>query len=165
MVVITVHGRLAHQPELKLLRQTSVCEFRLLSHRFARGEEHVEAVTFFCYAEEAEAFCERVQKGQLISATGTQETQRWSDASGQERTFVKYKLTWWEAGPRPKAHTEETAAAGRQARGSVARDTAPDRVVASATLTPRAAHTETGQAAAGGFLENCRHAAPRQPAA
>jgi single-stranded DNA-binding protein len=118
MIVITVHGRLAHQPEVKLLRQTSVCEFRLLSHRFARGEEHVEAVTFFCYGEESEAFCERVQKGQLISATGTQETQRWSDASGQERTFVKYKLTWWEAGPRPKPRMQEPASAGRRRTGS-----------------------------------------------
>jgi single-stranded DNA-binding protein len=152
MIVITVHGRLAHQPEVKLLRQTSVCEFRLLSHRFARGEEHVEAVTFFCYGEEAEAFCERVQKGQLISATGTQETQRWSDSSGQERTFVKYKLTWWEAGPRPKVRTEETAAPGCQARGSAARGTAPDRPAAPAASRPRAAHENAGQTAARGLV-------------
>ena len=151
MIVITVHGRLAHQPEVKLMRQTSVCEFRLLSHRFARGEEHVEAATFFCYAEEAEAFCERVQKGQLISATGTQETQRWSDSSGQERTFVKYKVTWWEAGPRPKARTEEAGAAGGQPRGS-ARGTAPERPLASAASRPRAAQADPGQSAARGFI-------------
>jgi len=114
MIVITAHGRLAHQPELKMLRQTSVCEFRLLTNRFARGEEHVEAVTFFCYGEEAEVFCERVEKGQLISATGSQESQRWTDGSGQERTFVKYKLTWWEAGPRPKPKGQEPASTGRQ---------------------------------------------------
>jgi NAD(P)H-dependent flavin oxidoreductase YrpB (nitropropane dioxygenase family) len=102
MIVITVHGRLAHQPEVRMLANGCVCEFRLLSHRFARGAEHVEAATFFVYDEEAEAFCERAEKGQLISATGTQETQRWTDnASGQERTAVKYRLTWWEAGPRP----------------------------------------------------------------
>jgi single-stranded DNA-binding protein len=100
MINITASGRLAHQPELKMGRQTNVCEFRLLSSRYARGEEHTEAVTFFCYGEEAERFCELTEKGQLIEATGTQETQRWTDASGTEKTAVKYKLTWWQAGPR-----------------------------------------------------------------
>ncbi|MEJ8838126.1 single-stranded DNA-binding protein [Ramlibacter sp. AN1133] len=133
MIVITAHGRLAHQPELKMLRQTSVCEFRLLANRFARGEEHVEAVTFFCYGEEAEAFCERVEKGQLVSATGTQETQRWTDGSGQDRTFVKYKLTWWEAGPRPKPRGQEPASTGRQqaASGQHRRETSRSRVAAA----------------------------------
>lgn len=97
-----------------MLKQTGVCEFRLLSNRFARGAEHVEAVTFFCYGEEAEAFCERAQKGQLISATGTQETDRWTDAAGQERTRVKYRLTWWEAGPRAvRARLQEDGSTGR----------------------------------------------------
>lgn len=135
MIIITAHGRLAHQPEIKMLKQTSVCEFRLLSNRFARGEEHTEAVTFFCYGEEAEAFCERVEKGQLISATGTQETDRWTDTSGQERTRVKYKLTWWEAGPRPnRSRVQEGAPIRRQPaaspevrRQAVARAAAPAR--------------------------------------
>lgn len=40
MIVITAHGRLGHQPELKMLPGGgSVCEFRLLSSRFAKGEE------------------------------------------------------------------------------------------------------------------------------
>ena len=116
MIVIKAKGRLAHQPELRMISQGCVCEFRLLSNRFARGQEHVEAVTFFCYDDEAEAFCERTEKGQLISATGTQETQRWTDGSGHERTSVKYKLTWWEAGPRPKgSRQQEQAPSGRQA--------------------------------------------------
>lgn len=116
MIVITAQGRLAHQPEVRMLPQGCVCEFRLLSNRFARGQEHVEAVTFFCYDEEAEAFCERTEKGQLISATGTQETQRWTDGSGQERTSIKYRLTWWEGGPRPKgARQQEQGPSGRQA--------------------------------------------------
>lgn len=100
MINLTASGRLAHQPELKMGRQTSVCEFRLLSSRYAKGEEHTEAVTFFCYGEDAERFCELTEKGQLIEATGTQETQRWTDAGGNEKTSVKYKLTWWQAGPR-----------------------------------------------------------------
>jgi single-stranded DNA-binding protein len=75
MIVINVHGRLAHQPELKMLGNGgAVCEFRLLSSRFAKGEEVTEAVTFFCFDAEAEKFCETAEKGQLISASGTQET-------------------------------------------------------------------------------------------
>lgn len=106
MINITAVGRLAHQPELRTGRQTSFCEFRLLSTRFARGEQHTEAVTFICYAEEAERFCEMTEKGQLIEATGTQETQRWTDSSGAEHRTVKYKLTWWSAGARPRSRGE-----------------------------------------------------------
>lgn len=106
MINITASGRLAHQPELKMGRQTSCCEFRLLSSRYAKGEEHTEAVTFFCYGEEAERFCEATEKGQLIEATGTQETQRWTDAGGNEQKAVKYKLTWWHAGARPNRNRQ-----------------------------------------------------------
>jgi single-stranded DNA-binding protein len=101
MIVITVHGRLAHQPEVRILPGgASCCEFRLLSTRFAKGEEHVEAVTFFCYGEEAERFCENTEKGQLISATGSQETQRYQSHE-VDKHFVKYRLTWFEKGPKP----------------------------------------------------------------
>lgn len=103
MIVITAQGRLSQQPELKLLPGgDSVCEFRLLSSRFSKGKELTEAVTFVCFDEEAERFCESTEKGQLISATGTQETNSYTDASGQTRTFVKYRLTWFEKGPRPR---------------------------------------------------------------
>lgn len=124
MIVITAHGRLAHEPELKTGSNTTFCEFRLLSTRFAQGQEHVEAVTFICFGAEAERFCERVEKGQLISATGTQQTRKWTDASGAERTSVKYGLTWWEAGPRPnrsraqeQAHGSRTSAQGQPRDG------------------------------------------------
>lgn len=102
MILITAHGRLAHHPELKLLPGGGcVCEFRLLSTRFAKNEEHVEAVTFFCFDDEAERFCEATEKGQLISASGTQETRAWTDGNGQLKSFVRYRLTWYEKGPRP----------------------------------------------------------------
>lgn len=131
MIVITAQGRLAHQPEIRMLAQGCVCEFRLLSNRFARGQEHVEAVTFFCYDEEAEIFCERTEKGQLISATGTQETHRWTDGSGQERTSVKYKLTWWEAGPRPKgSRPQEQTPSGRASAPSEPRRQQSQRAAA-----------------------------------
>ena len=101
MISIAAAGRLAFQPEVKIGRQTSFCEFRLLASRYAKGEEHTEAVTFFCYGDDAERFCESTERGQFIEATGTQETQHWSDAAGQQRSAVKYKLTWWQAGPKP----------------------------------------------------------------
>lgn len=122
MINITASGRLAHQPELKMGRQTNFCEFRLLSSRYARGEEHTEAVTFFCYGDEAERFCEHTEKGQLIEATGAQETQRWTDASGAEHKAVKYRLTWWHAGPRPVRSRQQgeqgSPAGGRDPRAA-----------------------------------------------
>lgn len=140
MIVITAQGRLAHQPEVRMLAQGSVCEFRLLSNRFARGVEHVEAVTFFCYDDLAEGFCERTEKGQLISATGTQETHRWTDNSGQERTTVKYRLTWWEAGPRPnRSRGQEQAASGHHAPPPVEQRRYAARHAAAPARVPGAA--------------------------
>jgi single-stranded DNA-binding protein len=102
LITITVHGRLAAQPELKMLgNNTGVCEFRLLSSRFAKGEELTEAVTFFCFGDDAEEFASTTVKGQEISATGTQETNRYTDAQKQVKTFVKYRLTWFSRGRKP----------------------------------------------------------------
>lgn len=154
MIVITAQGRLAHQPEVRMLAQGCVCEFRLLSNRFARGQEHVEAVTFFCYDEEAEVFCERAEKGQLISATGTQETHRWTDGSGQERISIKYRLTWWEAGPRPKgSRQQEQAPSGRQAPARPEqRRQAPHRSEGPAHLPPQAAQQDDDSPQAHGII-------------
>lgn len=64
MIVITVNGRLAHQPEIKILPGgASCCEFRLLSTRFARGEEHVEAASFFCYGGRRNASAKTPRRG------------------------------------------------------------------------------------------------------
>jgi 5-methyltetrahydrofolate--homocysteine methyltransferase len=38
---------------------------------------------------------------QEISATGTQETNRYTDAQKQVKTFVKYRLTWFSRGRKP----------------------------------------------------------------
>jgi len=114
MIVITVQGRLAHQPEVQIGRGKPWAEFRLLSNRYAHGEEHVEAVTFVCFGDEAERFCELTQKGQVINATGTQETSRWTDQGGQARTTVRYLLTWWQAGPRPRSQQQPATPPSRQ---------------------------------------------------
>lgn len=102
MIVITANGRLAQQPELRALPGgSSVVEFRLLSNRYAKGQEVVEAVTFFCYGDQAERFCENAEKGQVVIATGTQETQTYKDGQGQQRSYVKYRLSNFELGSRP----------------------------------------------------------------
>jgi single-stranded DNA-binding protein len=118
MILINVHGRLAHQPELKMLGNGgSVCEFRLLSTRFAKGEEVTEAVTFFCFDAEAEKFCETAEKGQLISASGTQETSSYTDANGARKSFTKYRMTWHQKGARPRSSqqgAQQSEGAGAQ---------------------------------------------------
>ena len=118
MILITVSARLAFQPELKLLPGGgSVCEFRLLDTRFAKGEEHVEAVTFFCYDALAEEFCEKCEKGQLIEAGGHQETQRYiPNGSQEERTVVKYRMAWFKPGPRPRGQGGDAKAPSQPQR-------------------------------------------------
>lgn len=97
-------------------RGGTVCEFRLLSSRFAKGEEVTEAVTFFCFDDEAEKFCEATEKGQLISATGTQETSTYTDGGGTRKSYVKYRLTWYSKGARPRS-AQQPNQQGRSPRG------------------------------------------------
>lgn len=110
MILITAQGRLAATPTLRQLAHGVVCEFRLLSTRFAKNQEHTEAVNFFCYGEDAERFCDSVEMGQLISATGSQETSNYSGADGSRKTFVKYRMTWFEKGARPYASRQNAPA-------------------------------------------------------
>lgn len=111
MMMLTAHGRLAHQPELNLLPSgTAVCEFRLLSTRYGKGGvEHTEAATFICYGEMAENFCSTTEKGQEIFATGTQVTKEYEGAGGK-KTYVKYQVTWFDRGRKP--YRGERAASG-----------------------------------------------------
>lgn len=101
---MNANARLAYQPELKLLPNGgSVCEFRLLDSRFAKGEEVTEAVTFFCYDQLAEEFCERCVKGQVIEASGVQETQSYQPQGAEKKhQVVKYRLTWFKPGAKPR---------------------------------------------------------------
>lgn len=107
MIVLHATGRLAEQPEVTLYGNTRVCKFRLLSTRFAQGKEHTEAVNFVCFNDEAERFAELTVKGQVIEATGTQQTHLYdaSDGSGK-RSFVSYALCAWQAGPKPRPKTD-----------------------------------------------------------
>lgn len=107
-------GRLAHLPELRFGQQVPFCEFRLLATRKTRREDVTEAVTFICFGEEAEEFCELAQKGERIWAEGWQETHRWTDSGGQARTTTKFSLhRWSNTGPLPPEGPPHGAPAGR----------------------------------------------------
>jgi single-stranded DNA-binding protein len=99
-------GRLAHEPHLSFGTGQPWTEFRLLSNRMSRRDEVVEAVTFVAFGALAEDFCQRVEKGQLIKAIGTQMTDRYADRTGVERISVRFRLVHFEAGPRPRARQE-----------------------------------------------------------
>lgn len=110
MITISVHGRLAFQPELILLPNGAACEIRVLSTRFAKGQEVTEAVTFICYDDMAEKLCSSMVRGQEISATGTQETQ-WH----QEKQYVKYRMTWYQPGFKPRSEYQAGSQQGSSA--------------------------------------------------
>lgn len=118
MISITARGRLAFQPELKLIGNGAVCEFRLLSTRLSRGQEITEAVTFVCYDDVAEEFCSGTVKGQEVEATGVQETAHY-EKDGVKRQYVKYRLTWFRRGRKPRMEgTYSEAPEQRQGQGS-----------------------------------------------
>lgn len=144
MIIITAQGRLAHQPELKMGRNMPWTEFRLLDSRYSGGEEHTEAVSFVAFGEDAERFCESTEKGQLISATGTQETSRWKDSAGADRTSVRYVLTWWQGGARPARSRQ---AAQQEPPGQNGRDAPYQRRAPAAAPAHRPAPppTPTGE--------------------
>lgn len=115
MLMMTAHGRLCHQPELKLLPGGGVvCEFRLLTSRFAKGVEVTEAATFFCYGDLAEDFCATTVKGQEIFATGLQETQQYKPVGGEAKSFVKYRMSWFQRGRKPMGGRAAPGHQGRQ---------------------------------------------------
>lgn len=104
MILITVSGRLAAAPELKLLPGGGkACEFRVLSSRFAAGKEHTEGVNFVAYGELAERLSDGSVKGQQIELTGTQETRHWTGTDGSEKSFTRFQVTWFQKGFKPRA--------------------------------------------------------------
>lgn len=120
MISITAEGRIAHQPEFKMLGDGGVCEFRLLSSRWSKGQEVTEAVTFFCYDGMAEEFAESIVKGQEVKATGIQETQ-FFDKDGVRKTYVKYRLTWFQGGRKPRSEFNNAEQGSQPAGGQPAR--------------------------------------------
>ena len=105
MFKMDAQGRLAFPPELKVYaNDVRVCKFKLIANRFEKGQSVAETATFFCFGEEAERFCETVEVGQFVSATGVQETYHYVDRNTQKPGFfVEYRLTWFQAGPKPVA--------------------------------------------------------------
>jgi single-stranded DNA-binding protein len=111
--IMNAVGRLAHEPSLNVGKGMPWTEFRLLDNRMTRGEKVTEAVSFVAFGELAENFCQRAEKGQQIFAWGRQETDKFVDREGQERTKVRYVLFHFETGP---ARTRQEPAEAPQRR-------------------------------------------------
>jgi single-stranded DNA-binding protein len=110
VITLIANGRLPEQPTVKELPGGGlVCEFRVLSNRYARGEEHVEAVNFVIYGENAARFAEGTEKGQMVYVGGTQETRRYTAGDGTQKTVVRYVVTHFEKGPRPRPKAADEA--------------------------------------------------------
>lgn len=105
MFTLIAFGNVAKQPVVELIgtNGTAKCEFTLLSDRYYRGESITEAATFVAFGEDAERFAEYVVKGQHVEVTGYQETSRWKDAQGQEHVRVRYHMTHFVPGRKPKS--------------------------------------------------------------
>lgn len=106
MILIKADGRLAHEPELTLLPRGAVCEFRVLDTRYSKDGEQTEAVTFFCFGDDAEWFCQNAMKGQIVHVAGTQETRIWKpEGSDKAKHFVRYRTSrdFIQLGPRPRS--------------------------------------------------------------
>lgn len=107
---ITGSGRMAVDPTLTKVSPTfTVCNFRVLSNRWAPKGDVIEAVDCFATDEVAERLTKLVQKGQVIEIMGVQETSTFESSSepGKKRTAVRYRIVHFVPGPRPKARTEE----------------------------------------------------------
>jgi single-stranded DNA-binding protein len=129
MILIKADGRLAHEPELTLLPRGAVCEFRVLDTRYSKDGEQTEAVTFFCFDDDAEWFCQNAMKGQVVHIAGTQETRTWKpEGSDKAKHFVRYRTgrDFIQLGPRPRSAWQQGA--GREQRsqaGSASAEKSP----------------------------------------
>ena len=117
-------GYCPRQPELRVLSESTVkCEFEVLSKRNTKEQgvwvTVVESATFVAWNDQARVLSEHLTAGREITATGRQETNRWTDATGSKRRVV-YRLTDFEfGGPRPERRAEQpnTGAASSDVHG------------------------------------------------
>lgn len=114
MFTMTGHGRLAAEPHLQqVANNQSLVNFRLISNRWTRNGDVPEVVTFFAFGEMAERFASAAVKGQIVYATGVQETHKGRSRDGGEREYVQYRLLHFTLGPKPRAPNQSDAEAHR----------------------------------------------------
>ncbi len=113
MITISATGFIGEKPQLLTVGQSAQkCEFDIIWTRRSRtgGEwkTHWERATFVSWGEEAQQVAELLEKGNIVNATGVQETSEWVDReTKQKRTKVKYKLTAWSKVHMPRPQQNE----------------------------------------------------------
>lgn len=113
MFTMTGHGRLAAEPHLQqVANNSSLVNFRLISNRWTRDGDVPEVVTFFAFGEIAEKFASAAVKGQIVYATGVQETSKGKGRDGVEREYVQYRLLHFTLGPKPRSASSQGDAEG-----------------------------------------------------
>lgn len=107
MFTMTGHGRLVAEPHLQQVgNNQSLVNFRLISNRWTSKGEVPEVVTFFAFGDMAERFASVAVKGQIVYATGVQETSKGTGRDGGEREYVQYRLLHFTLGPKPRAPSQ-----------------------------------------------------------
>lgn len=123
MFTMTGHGRLVAEPHLQqVANNQSLVNFRLISNRWTKNGEVPEVVTFFAFGEMAEKFASVAVKGQIVYATGVQETSKGKGRDNVEREYVQYRLLHFTLGPKPRAASQGDA---EGPRGGESRPRAP----------------------------------------
>jgi single-stranded DNA-binding protein len=113
MITISATGFIGEKPQLLSVGLNSQkCEFDVIwSRRSKSGGEwktHWERATFVSWGEEAQQIAELLEKGNIVNATGVQETSEWVDrATQQKRTKTKFKLTAWSKVHTPRPQQSE----------------------------------------------------------
>ena len=109
MFTMTGHGRLAAEPHLQQVgNNQSLVNFRLISNRWTTKGEVPEVVTYFCFGELAERFASVAVKGQVVYATGIQETSKGKGRDGAEKEYIQYRLLHFTLGPKPRSAADQS---------------------------------------------------------
>lgn len=114
MITVIAVGYCPRQPELRVLSETAVkCEFEVLSKRNVKEGGNwvsvIESATFVAWNDQARRLAEHLTAGREITATGRQETSRWTDATGVKKSRVVFRLTDFEfGGPRPERRSDNS---------------------------------------------------------
>jgi single-stranded DNA-binding protein len=106
-IYVVASGRLAAQPELQAIGNNGnvKTEFRLLC---GRKNAVTEAISFFAFGDDAIRLCENAVKGQEIECSGHQETSHFTGSDQQPRTYVRYRLTHFTLGYKPRVQSDQT---------------------------------------------------------
>jgi single-stranded DNA-binding protein len=151
MFTMTGHGRLVAEPHLQQVgNNQSLVNFRLINNRWTSKGEVPEVVTFFCFGDLAEKFASVAVKGQIVYATGVQETSKGKTREGAEREYVQYRLLHFTLGPKPRAAGDQGGGEGQRGGESRPRPQAPSGSQGNQSREPYQQRSAPAQRSAGG---------------